>query len=109
MGYLFVLTVFELCERGKLLIIISFLPTINHQSVIITRDSFQGLKRVTLIRLLCSMLVNFLFCKYIQSNPVNTETDGATESIRINGVSVLSGSCYENQKDTFCWYKILRK
>ena len=77
MGYLFVLTVFELCERGKLLIIISFLLTINHQSVIITRDSFQGLKRVTLIRLLCSMLVNFLFRKHIQSNPVNTETDGA--------------------------------
>ena len=109
MGYLFVLTVFELCERGKLLIIISFLLTINHQSLIITRDSFKGLKRVTLIRLLCSMLVNFLFRKYKQSNPVNTETDGATESIRINGVSVLSGSCYENKKDTFCWYKILRK
>ena len=40
MGYLFVLlTVFEVCERGKLLIIISFLLTINHQSLIITRNS----------------------------------------------------------------------
>ena len=34
------------------------------------------------------MLVNFHFRKYIQSNPVNTDTEGAKESIRINGVSV---------------------
>ena len=43
---------------------------------------------------------------YIQSNPVKKDTEGATESVRINGVSVWSGSCYENKKDTFYWYKI---
>ena len=47
------------------------------------------------------MLMNFHFRKYIQSNPVNTDTKGAKESIRINGVSVLSRSCYENKKDPF--------
>ena len=51
------------------------------------------------------MFVNFHFRKYIQSNPVNTDTEGAKESIRINGVSVLSGSCYENKKDPFYRYK----
>ena len=51
------------------------------------------------------MLVNFHFRKYIRSNPVNTDTEGAKKSIRINGVSVLSGSCYENKKDPFYRYK----
>ena len=27
----------------------------------------------------------------MQSNPVNTDTEGAIESVRINGVSVLTG------------------
>ena len=32
---------------------------------------------------------------------VHTVTEGAKESIRINGVPVLSRSCYENKKDPF--------
>ena len=37
----------------------------------------------------------------LQSNPVNTDTEGAIESVRINGVSLLSGSCYQSQKTPF--------
>ena len=43
------------------------------------------------------IVYNFL----VQSNPVTTNTDGTTESVRINGVSVLSGSCYQSQKKPF--------
>ena len=32
---------------------------------------------------------------------MNTDTEGAKESIRINGVSILSRSCYEIKKDPF--------
>ena len=31
----------------------------------------------------------------IQSNPVNKDTEGAIESVRINGVSVFNGSSSE--------------
>ena len=37
----------------------------------------------------------------IRQNLVNTATEGAIESVRINWVSVVSGSCYESKKDTF--------
>ena len=30
----------------------------------------------------------------VAANPVNTDTEGTTESVPINGESVLSGSCY---------------
>lgn len=30
-----------------------------------------------------------------ESNPVNIDTEGTTESVHINGASVLSGSCYQ--------------
>ena len=33
--------------------------------------------------------------KVVQSNPVNTDTSGATEGVRFNGVSVLSGYTLE--------------
>lgn len=36
-----------------------------------------------------------------KSNPINTDTKGVIESVSSNGVSILSGSCYESQKDTF--------
>ena len=45
----------------------------------------------------------------LQSKPVNTDFEGATERIRINGVSLLTGSRYSSQKDTFYWSKILKK
>ena len=45
----------------------------------------------------------------LQSKPVNTDFEGAMERIRINGVSVLTGSRYSSQKDTFYWSKILKK
>ena len=39
---------------------------------------------------------------YVQSNPVrNTDTDGAIESFRINGVSVFSRSSNLTKKYTF--------
>ena len=31
---------------------------------------------------------------YLQLNPINLDTKRAIESVRINEVSVLSGSCY---------------
>ena len=34
----------------------------------------------------------------LQSSPVNTDTEGTAESVHINRVSVLSGSCYPSQK-----------
>ena len=34
-----------------------------------------------------------LVYKYSQINPVNTNNEWAMESVRINGVSVLGGSC----------------
>ena len=41
----------------------------------------------------------------IQSNPINTDTEGTTESVRVltNRASVLSGSCYlsKKKKDPF--------
>ena len=37
------------------------------------------------------MLDRSNFPLIIQSNPVDTENEGATESVRINSVSVLSG------------------
>ena len=42
----------------------------------------------------------------IQSNPVNTDTEGTMDSVRINGVSVLSGLCKLSQKYTFYWGKL---
>ena len=39
-----------------------------------------------------SVLTSFDYIENeIQSNPVNTDIEGAKESVRINGVSVLSG------------------
>ena len=35
-----------------------------------------------------------LFVVVVAANPVNTDTEGTTESVCINGESVLSGSCY---------------
>ena len=36
---------------------------------------------------------------HLQSNPVyNTDTEGSIESVSINWVPILSGSCYESQK-----------
>ena len=35
-----------------------------------------------------------LFAVVVAANPVNTDTEGTTESVPINGESVLSGSCY---------------
>ena len=35
---------------------------------------------------------------FVFSNPVNTDTEGAIEGVRINGVAVLSGSCYWSKK-----------
>ena len=43
------------------------------------------------------IVYNFL----VQSNLVNTDSDGTAESVHINGVSVLSGSCYQSQKKPF--------
>ena len=37
--------------------------------------------------------------KQILPDPVTTDTEGAIESVRFNGVSVLSGSCYLSKKD----------
>ena len=34
-------------------------------------------------------------------NHVDTDTEGAIESVRINGVFVLSGSCYQSQNTLF--------
>ena len=42
-----------------------------------------------------------LFPNLIKSNLVDTDTEGIIESVLINGVPVLSGSCYLSQKDTF--------
>ena len=42
----------------------------------------------------------------VQSNPVNTDTEGTMDIVRINGVSVLSGLCKLSQKYTFYWRKI---
>ena len=41
-----------------------------------------------------------------QSNPVNTDTEGTMDSVRINGVSILSGVCKLSQTYTFHWSKI---
>ena len=38
----------------------------------------------------CHFPFDFL-CKYVQWNPVNTDTKGTSQIVRINGVSVLSG------------------
>ena len=38
-----------------------------------------------------------------------TDTEGTAESVHINGVSVLSGSCYPSQKKPFYLNKIPRK
>lgn len=35
-----------------------------------------------------------LFVVVVAANPVNTDTEGTTESVPINGESLLSGSCY---------------
>ena len=42
-----------------------------------------------------------LFPNLIQLNLVDTDTEGIIKRVLINGVSVLSGSCYLSQKDTF--------
>ena len=42
-------------------------------------------------------------------NSQSTDTEGAMESVCINGVSVLSGSCYLSNKYTFYLVKILQK
>ena len=33
-------------------------------------------------------------CRCCSQTPFNTDTEGTTESVPINGESVLSGSCY---------------
>ena len=45
----------------------------------------------------------------VQSNPVDTDTEEAIESVCISGVSVLSGSCYLSPKYSFYLIKILQK
>ena len=40
-----------------------------------------------------SAVCEISFDYQIQSNPINMDTEGTMESVRINGVSVLSGSC----------------
>ena len=42
-----------------------------------------------------------LFPILIQSYLVDTDTEGVIKRVLINGVSVLSGSCYLSQEDTF--------
>ena len=41
------------------------------------------------------------FPNLIQLNLVDTDTEEIIKSVVINGLSVLSGSCYLSQKDTF--------
>ena len=36
--------------------------------------------------------------KYSQINPVNTNNEWVIESVRINGASVLGGSCFKFRK-----------
>ena len=36
-----------------------------------------------------------------QANTFNRGTEGAIDNVRINGVSILTGSCYSSKKDTF--------
>ena len=36
-----------------------------------------------------------------QANTFNTGNEGAIENVRINRVSILTGSCYSSKKDTF--------
>ena len=40
---------------------------------------------------------------------VNSDTEGAIESVRINGVSVLSESCYLSQKTPFIKTNIMKE
>lgn len=65
---------------------------------------------VSFSRTLCplvSLVVKYTFqvicgsCLGHKSNPINTDTEGVIESVRSNGVSIISGSCYESQKYTF--------
>ena len=37
------------------------------------------------------MMLKYLIFRQVQSNPVNTDSKGAIESVRVYGVSVLSG------------------
>ena len=46
----------------------------------------------------------FWVIKLIQSNSVNTDTEGATESVCINGVSVLSGLNLEKMQG-LCFFR----
>ena len=39
----------------------------------------------------CSSHAQCVYIEPVQSNPVNTDTEGVIESVRINEVSVLSG------------------
>ena len=39
-------------------------------------------------------LTLFVVVVVVAANPVNMNTEGTTESVPINGESVLSGSCY---------------
>ena len=62
---------------------------------------------LTHLRIYLKELIVYSFL--LQSNPVNTDTEGTAESVHINGVSVLSGSCYQSQKKPFYQNKIPKK
>ena len=51
-----------------------------------------------LLLLLLLLLFLLLLLLLLQSNPFNTDTEGTAESVRINGVSLLSRSWYQNKK-----------
>ena len=70
----------------------------------------QGLKKVRLVDFFAGQLIfkliilllaqqarvqgNILQLTSKESNPCKKDTEGTTESVRIDGASVLSGSCY---------------
>ena len=45
----------------------------------------------------------FVGVMLIQLNPFHTDTKGTLDSVRINGVSILSGLCELSKKYTFYW------
>ena len=87
----------------------SFTDLCSYSSKVLNQN--QGLKKVHLLDFLAGQLIFKLTCptgkgpgehpptKSLtktskEPNPININTEGTTESVGINGASVLSGSCY---------------
>ena len=86
-----------------------FTDLCSHSSKVLNQN--QGLKKVHPLDFLAGQLIFKLTCptgkgpgehpptKSLtktskEPNPININTEGTTESVGINGASVLSGSCY---------------